>query len=74
MCMCVYIYKVKLATFVESSLKASFSIATTLRCTGGHYSFHDLYIYVYIYMFVCVCFFSVYIYVCTYVMYVCIYS
>ena len=44
-----YIYK--LATLVESDLKAPFSIATTPRCRGGHYSFpgllhftHDVYL------------------------------
>ena len=31
--------KVKLATVVEGNQKAPFSIATTLRCRGGHYSF-----------------------------------
>ena len=31
--------KVKLATVVEGNLKAPFSIATTQRCGGGHYSF-----------------------------------
>ena len=30
---------VKLATVVESDQKALFSIATTLKCRGGHYSF-----------------------------------
>ena len=38
----IYIYiskKVKLATVVEGDQKASFSIATTPRCRGGHYSF-----------------------------------
>ena len=35
---CVHVYKVKLATLVEGDLKASFSIATTLRCRGGCYS------------------------------------
>ena len=30
-----YIKKVKLATLVESDLKSPFSIATTLRCSGG---------------------------------------
>ena len=30
--------KVKLATLVEGDLKASFSIATTLRCRGERYS------------------------------------
>ena len=31
--------KVKLATVVEGNQKAPFSIATTLRCRGGHYYF-----------------------------------
>ena len=38
----IYIYiskKVKLATLVEGDPKAPFSIATTLRCRGGRYSF-----------------------------------
>ena len=35
----IYISKVKLATIVESDQKAPFSIATTLRCRGGHFSF-----------------------------------
>ena len=35
----VYISKVKLATVVESDLKAPFSIATTPMCRGGRYSF-----------------------------------
>ena len=37
----LYIVKkvVKLATVVEGDQKAPFSIATTLRCRGGHYSF-----------------------------------
>ena len=30
--------KVKLATLVKIDPKASFSIATTLKCRGGHYS------------------------------------
>ena len=30
--------KVKLATLVEGDPKAPFSIATTQRCRGGHYS------------------------------------
>ena len=34
----IYDYIVKLATLVEGDLKAHFSIATTLRCRGGHYS------------------------------------
>ena len=29
---------IKLVTLVEGDLKASFSIATTLRCKGEHYS------------------------------------
>ena len=33
------IYKVKLATVVDGDLKAPFSIATTLRLKGEHYSF-----------------------------------
>ena len=33
------INKVKLATVVKDDQKAPFSIATTLRCRGGHYSF-----------------------------------
>ena len=33
-----HIIKVKLATLVESEPKAPFSIATTPRCKGGHYS------------------------------------
>ena len=32
-------YKVKLATVVKGNQKAPFSIATTLRCRGGCYSF-----------------------------------
>ena len=39
----IYIYvcisKVKLANVVEGDQKVSYSIATTLRCTGGRYSF-----------------------------------
>ena len=31
--------QVKLATIVEGDPKVPFSIATTLRCRGGHYSF-----------------------------------
>ena len=31
--------EVKLATVVEGHLKVPFSIATTPRCRGGHYSF-----------------------------------
>ena len=34
----IYIY-LKLATIVEGDQKAPFSIATTLRCRGGRYSF-----------------------------------
>ena len=34
--------KVKLATLDEGDLKAPFSIATTPRCRGGHYSFFGL--------------------------------
>ena len=37
--MYIYIYKVKLATIVDSDKKALFSIATTPRCRGGYYSF-----------------------------------
>ena len=33
------ISKVKSATSVEGDPKAPFSIATTLRCRGGHYYF-----------------------------------
>ena len=33
------ISRVKMATVVEGDPKAPFSIATTLRCRGGHYSF-----------------------------------
>ena len=29
---------VKLATLIEGDLKAPFSVATTPRCRGGHYS------------------------------------
>ena len=32
-------YKVKLATIVKGDPKVPFSIATTLRRKGGHYSF-----------------------------------
>ena len=35
----VQISKVKLATVVEGDQKAPFSIATTLKCRGGRYSF-----------------------------------
>ena len=35
----LYVSKVKLATVVEGNPKAPFSIATTPRCRGGHYSF-----------------------------------
>ena len=31
--------KVMLATLVDGDQKALFSIATTLKCRGGHYSF-----------------------------------
>ena len=31
--------KVKLVTIVEGDLKAPFSMATTPRCRGGHYTF-----------------------------------
>ena len=34
----IYLYKVKLATLVKGDSKAPFSIATTPRCRGGHYS------------------------------------
>ena len=34
----IYIYKVMLATLVEGNLKVPFSIATTPRWRGGHYS------------------------------------
>ena len=44
-CIYIYIYKIhtyihiyKLATLVESDLKAPFSIATTPKCRGGRYS------------------------------------
>ena len=33
------VLKVKLATIVEGDPKAPFSIATTPKCRGGHYSF-----------------------------------
>ena len=35
----ILVSKVKLATVVKGDLKAPFSIATTPRCRGGHYSF-----------------------------------
>ena len=35
----LYKKKVKLATVVEGNLKSPFSVATTLRSRGGHYSF-----------------------------------
>ena len=35
----LYIYKVKLATVVEGDQKAPFSLAITLWCSGGRYSF-----------------------------------
>ena len=38
MYVCIY-SKVSLATVVEGNQKAPFSIATTLSCRGGHYSF-----------------------------------
>ena len=37
-CVCVYIY-ISWPTVVEDDLKASSSIATTLKCWGGHYTF-----------------------------------
>ena len=41
--MCIYLYmyayKIKLATLVVGEQKAPNSIATTLRCRGGCYSF-----------------------------------
>ena len=41
-CHCYYLYlKVKLATLVKGDLKAPFSIATTLRRRGGHYTIWD---------------------------------
>ena len=46
--------KIKLATMVQGNQKAPFSVATTLRCRGGRYSFplivlysHDHYTYTY---------------------------
>ena len=41
-CIHVCIYILKLATIVEGNPKAPFSIATTLRCRGGRYSFPGL--------------------------------
>ena len=41
------IYKVILATIVEGDLKASFPLATTLKCWGEYYSFKYIYIYIY---------------------------
>ena len=41
-CVSIYIYKVskvKLATVFKGNQKAPFSMATALRCRGGHYSF-----------------------------------
>ena len=39
-CVCACVYKlVYCPTVVEGDPKAPFSIATTLRCRGGHYSF-----------------------------------
>ena len=34
----IYLSKVKLVTLVEGDPKAPFSLATTRRCWGGHYS------------------------------------
>ena len=34
----IYLCKVKLVTLLEGDPKAPFSIATTPRCRGGHYS------------------------------------
>ena len=34
--------KVKWTTLIESDPKAPFSIATTMKCRGGHYSFPGL--------------------------------
>ena len=40
---CIYIQELKctvmLATIVDGDLKANISLATTLRCRGGRYSF-----------------------------------
>ena len=38
----IYIHKVKLATIDEDDQKAPFSIATTLRCMEGRYSFSGI--------------------------------
>ena len=38
MCVCVCVYKVKLATLFKGDPKAPFSIAAILRCRGGRYS------------------------------------
>ena len=35
----IYIYIYKLANFVKGNLKASISLATTLRCKEGCYSY-----------------------------------
>ena len=35
----IYLYTYKLTTVVEGGQKAPFSIATTLSCRGGRYSF-----------------------------------
>ena len=35
----IYISKIKLATVDKGDQKAPFSVATILRCRGGHYSF-----------------------------------
>ena len=39
----IYIYKVQWVTLLKGDLKAPFSISTTQRCTGGHYSIHGFY-------------------------------
>ena len=77
----IYIYMlwvVKLVTVVVGNQKAPFSIATTLKCRGGRYSFPLIYIYVCVcvcvHVWVCVCVWerereTVCMYVC---MYVCI--
>ena len=41
----IYIFASKLVTIVEGDQKAPFSIATTLKCRGGHYSFPRIHIY-----------------------------
>ena len=42
-----------LVTIVEDNQKAPFSIVTTLRCRGRHYSFPwCMYVYVYIYIYI----------------------